>query len=109
MLSVGQRQLIAFLRAYMSNPKVLILDEATASIDSYSEQLIQKAIKKITKGRTSIVIAHRLATIQKADTILVMDSGQIVEMGNHRDLLKNPNGHYSRLYQAQFLDSKSSI
>lgn len=109
MLSVGQRQLIAFLRAYMTNPKVLILDEATASIDSYSEQLIQEAIKKITKGRTSIVIAHRLATIQKADTILVMDSGQIVEMGNHKDLLKNNDGPYSRLYQAQFLDSESLI
>ena len=109
MLSVGQRQLIAFLRAYMTNPRVLILDEATASIDSYSEQLIQDAIKKITKGRTSIVIAHRLATIQKADTILVMDSGQIVEMGNHNDLLKNPNGPYSRLYQAQFMDLESSI
>ena len=93
----------------MTNPRVLILDEATASIDSYSEQLIQDAIKKITKGRTSIVIAHRLATIQKADTILVMDSGQIVEMGNHNDLLKNPNGPYSRLYQAQFMDLESSI
>ena len=109
MLSAGQRQLIAFLRAYMTNPKVLILDEATASIDSYSEELIQQATKTITKGRTSIVIAHRLATIQKADTILVMDSGQIVEMGSHKDLLANADGPYSKLYQAQFLDSKSSI
>jgi subfamily B ATP-binding cassette protein MsbA len=109
MLSAGQRQLIAFLRAYMTNPKVLILDEATASIDSYSEELIQQATKTITKGRTSIVIAHRLATIQKADTIMVMDSGQIVEMGSHKDLLANADGPYSKLYQAQFLDSKSSI
>ncbi len=109
MLSAGQRQLIAFLRAYITNPKVLILDEATASIDSYSEELIQQATKTITKGRTSIVIAHRLATIQKADTILVMDSGEIVEKGSHAELLANEGGPYSKLYQAQFLDSEASI
>ena len=103
MLSVGQRQLISFLRAYILNPKVLILDEATASIDSYSEQLIQDATKKITKGRTSIVIAHRLATIQKADYIIVMDSGKIVESGSHRELLRNKNGIYYGLYKAQFV------
>ena len=103
MLSVGQRQLISFLRAYIINPKVLILDEATASIDSYSEQLVQDATKKITKGRTSIVIAHRLATIQKADYIIVMDSGKIVESGSHGELLKNTKGAYYGLYKAQFI------
>ena len=102
MLSVGQRQLISFLRAYITNPKLLILDEATASIDSSSEQLIQDATKKITKGRTSIIIAHRLATIQKADCILVMSSGKIVESGTHNELLKNKTGIYSGLYKAQF-------
>ena len=104
MLSVGQRQLISFLRAYVINPKVLILDEATASIDSNSEQLIQDATKKITKGRTSIVIAHRLATIQTADTIIVLDAGEIVEMGPHATLLKNNTGFYRGLYQAQFIE-----
>ncbi|MEC8724182.1 MAG: ABC transporter ATP-binding protein [Bacteroidota bacterium] len=103
MLSVGQRQLISFLRAYVINPKVLILDEATASIDSNSEQLIQDATKKITKDRTSIVIAHRLATIQTADTIIVLDAGEIVEMGPHATLLKNNTGFYRGLYQAQFI------
>ena len=102
MLSVGQRQLISFLRAYITNPKLLILDEATASIDSNSEQLIQDATKKITKGRTSIIIAHRLVTIQKADCILVMSSGKIVESGTHSELLKNKTGIYSGLYKAQF-------
>ncbi|MGB0186337.1 MAG: ABC transporter ATP-binding protein [Flavobacteriaceae bacterium] len=106
MLSSGQRQLISFLRAYIINPKLLILDEATASIDSYSEQLIQEATKKITKGRTSIVIAHRLATIQKADKIIVMDAGQIVEYGTHKSLLKNKDGVYRGLYEAQFLKQK---
>ena len=107
MLSVGQRQLISFLRAYIINPKVLILDEATASIDSNSEQLIQQATKKITKNRTSIVIAHRLATIQKADAIIVLDSGKIVEMGTHTELLRNKEGFYSGLYKAQFLKEKN--
>ena len=106
MLSSGQRQLISFLRAYIINPKLLILDEATASIDSYSEQLIQEATKKITKGRTSIVIAHRLATIQKADKIIVMEAGQIVEMGTHKSLLRNKDGVYRGLYEAQFLKQK---
>jgi len=103
MLSSGQRQLISFLRAYVTNPKILILDEATASIDSYAEQLIQKATQKITHGRTSIVIAHRLATVKKADTIIVLDAGEIVEMGTHNQLLKNKEGHYRNLYDAQFL------
>lgn len=103
MLSSGQRQLIAFLRAYVSNPGILVLDEATSSVDSYSEQLIQKATEKITQGRTSIVIAHRLATIKKADVIIVMEAGKIVEMGNHKELLKIENGHYRNLYEVQFM------
>lgn len=102
MLSSGQRQLIAFLRAYVSNPRILVLDEATSSVDTYSEQLIQKATEKITEGRTSIIIAHRLATIKKADKILVMDSGKIVEMGTHKELLKK-GGYYNSLYEAQFM------
>ena len=100
-LSTGQRQLISFLRAYIKNPQILVLDEATSSIDTDSELLIQKAIEKITENRTSIIIAHRLSTIMKADNIIVMDGGKIVEAGTHRDLLKNINGHYQKLYQAQ--------
>jgi len=103
MLSSGQRQLISFLRAYVSNPSILVLDEATSSVDSYSEQLIQDATDKITKGRTSIVIAHRLATIQKADKIIVMDAGEIVEQGTHEELLKQKDGYYKNLYEVQFL------
>ena len=102
MLSSGQRQLIAFLRAAVNNPSILILDEATSSIDSYSEELIQKATKKITKGRTSIVIAHRLATIINADKIIVMDKGKIVEVGTHQELLLLSDGYYKNLYDAQF-------
>ena len=102
MLSSGQRQLIAFLRAYLSNPSILILDEATSSIDTYSEELIQKATVTITKGRTSIVIAHRLATIIKADKIIVMDKGLIVEEGTHQELLNKPQGFYKKLYDSQF-------
>ncbi len=100
-LSTGQRQLISFLRAYIKNPQILVLDEATSSIDTDSELLIQKAIEKITENRTSIIIAHRLSTIMKADNIIVMNGGKIVEAGTHRDLLKNINGHYQKLYQAQ--------
>jgi ATP-binding cassette subfamily B multidrug efflux pump len=102
MLSSGQRQLIAFLRAYVSNPSILILDEATSSIDTYSEELIQRATETITKGRTSIVIAHRLATIVTADKIIVMDKGLIVEQGTHYELLQQENGYYKRLYDSQF-------
>lgn len=103
MLSSGQRQLIAFLRAYVSNPSILILDEATSSVDSNSEQLIQEATDKITKGRTSIVIAHRLATIKKADQIIVMDKGVVVEKGTHKELLQKDNGFYKNLYEVQFM------
>lgn len=102
MLSSGQRQLIAFLRAYVSNPSILILDEATSSIDTYSEELIQRATETITKGRTSIVIAHRLATIINADKIIVMDKGHIVEEGSHQQLLTKSNGYYKKLYDSQF-------
>ncbi|WP_434036791.1 ABC transporter ATP-binding protein [Formosa sp. 4Alg 33] len=108
MLSSGQRQLISFLRAYVTNPSILILDEATSSVDSYSEQLIQTATDKTTKGRTSIVIAHRLATIIKADKIIVMDSGEIVEQGTHAELLKNENGYYKNLYEVQFMKELSA-
>ena len=102
MLSSGQRQLIAFLRAYVSSPRILILDEATSSVDSHAEQMIQYATDTITEGRTSIVIAHRLATIKKADKIIVMDKGVIVEEGTHRELLKKSNGYYKNLYDKQF-------
>ncbi|MGQ3679109.1 ABC transporter ATP-binding protein [Tenacibaculum discolor] len=102
MLSSGQRQLIAFLRAYVSKPSILILDEATSSVDAHSEQMIQYATDKITKNRTSIVIAHRLATIKKADMIIVMDKGRIVEKGNHTELLKKHEGYYKNLFEKQF-------
>ena len=102
MLSSGQRQLIAFLRAYVSNPSILILDEATSSIDTHSEELIQKATETITKDRTSIVIAHRLATVVNASKIIVMDKGQIVEQGTHQELLTKANGYYKKLYDSQF-------
>lgn len=108
MLSSGQRQLISFLRAYVTNPSILILDEATSSVDSYSEQLIQDATDKITEGRTSIVIAHRLATIQQADKIIVMDAGEIVEMGTHKSLLEKESGYYKNLYEVQFLKAESA-
>lgn len=104
-LSSGQRQLISFLRAFVYEPQLLILDEATSSIDSASEELIQKATDEITKGRTSIIIAHRLSTIQKADSILVMDNGTIVEKGSHEELILL-NGHYSELYKNQFLNEQ---
>lgn len=100
-LSVGQRQLISFIRAYVYNPKILILDEATSSIDTESELLIQKATEILTKSRTSIIIAHRLSTIQKADRILVLDHGNILESGTHAELIRL-NGHYKKLLELQF-------
>ncbi|WP_027381399.1 ABC transporter ATP-binding protein [Chryseobacterium daeguense] len=99
-ISLGQRQLLSFLRAYLSDPKILILDEATSSIDHESEKLIQRATEKITKDRTSIIIAHRLSTIEKADKIIVMEHGKIVEEGKHLELL-DKNGYYATLYKAQ--------
>ena len=100
-LSVGQAQLIAFVRAMVYNPRILVLDEATASVDTETEELIQNAITKLMQGRTSIVIAHRLSTIQNADRIIVLDHGEIKEMGSHQELL-NINGYYKRLYDLQF-------
>ena len=104
MLSTGQRQLIAFLRAYISEPSILVLDEATSSVDSYSEEIIQRAIDTLTKGKTSIIIAHRLATVKNADRIVVMHKGDIVEQGTHDELLKFKYGYYAKLYNVQFAE-----
>jgi|SRR5690554_790443 len=104
-LSSGQRQLLAFIRAYVYNPHILILDEATSSVDNESEELIQNATNKLTVGRTSIVIAHRLSTIQQADKIVVMEKGQIMEIGSHQDLLSR-GGFYKNLYEKQFLGNE---
>lgn len=103
-LSTGQRQLISFVRAYVYNPSVLVLDEATSSIDTETEELIQSAIDKLTQGRTSIIVAHRLSTIKKADKIIVLDKGRIIEQGNHEELLAM-NGTYRNLYEIQFEDN----
>ena len=100
-LSVGQRQLIAFARALVADPRILILDEATANVDSYTERLIQDALKELLRGRTAIIIAHRLSTIQDADKILVMQQGRIAELGKHNDLLAL-NGLYAKLYAMNF-------
>jgi len=102
MLSVGQRQLLAFIRAYIYNPAILVLDEATSSVDTETESMIQEAIEQITKGRTSIIIAHRLATVQHADVIMVMEKGEIIEQGSHQELLQK-DGHYRKLYDLQFV------
>ena len=106
MLSEGQRQLVSFLRAYVSNPKILILDEATSSIDSRTEQLIQYATNKIIKGKTSIIIAHRLSTILNADKILFLEGGEVKEFGSHEELIKIENGLYKKLFEYQFQDSE---
>ena len=103
-LSAGQKQLIAFLRVLVNNPDILILDEATSSIDSYSEELIKNATKKITKDKTSIIIAHRLSTIESADKIIYMENGKILESGNHKKLLSIPNGKFKKLYEEQFIE-----
>ncbi|MFO0435822.1 MAG: ABC transporter ATP-binding protein, partial [Sphingobacteriaceae bacterium] len=99
-LSAGQRQLIAFIRAYVYNPEIFVLDEATASIDTPTEQLIQKATDKITKGRTSIIIAHRLSTIKNVDKIVVMEKGEIIEQGNLQELL-SADSKFKMLYEMQ--------
>lgn len=105
-LSVGQRQLLSFIRASVYNPHILILDEATSSVDNESEEMIQRATTKLTEGRTSIVIAHRLSTIQKADKIVVLDLGEIKEIGTHTELLEK-NGFYKKLYDMQFSEEKN--
>jgi ABC-type multidrug transport system fused ATPase/permease subunit len=107
-LSLGQKQLISFARALAYDPKILILDEATASIDTESEKMIQQAITKLLKGRTSIVIAHRLSTIQNSDKIIVLHKGQIREMGTHYELLEK-KGIYYRLYQLQYKDQEIKV
>ena len=109
MLSGGQRQLIAFLRAYVSNPSILVLDEATSSVDGETEELIQVATERLTEGKTAIIIAHRLATVQKADRIVVMDNGKIVEMGSHEKLLQIEGGFYQNLHNVQLLKKHETI
>jgi len=103
-LSVGQRQLLSFIRAMVYNPIIIVLDEATSSVDTETEEMIQKAIDKLMKGRTAIVIAHRLSTIQKADKILVLDKGEIMEEGNHEELLAK-EGYYSQLHRMQYKEA----
>jgi ATP-binding cassette subfamily B protein len=100
-LSLGQRQLISFARALVADAKILVLDEATANIDSYTEMLIQKALVKLLEGRTGLVIAHRLATIREADRIIVLQNGELVESGNHAELMKNEK-LYSKLYNLNY-------
>jgi ATP-binding cassette subfamily B protein len=108
-LSVGQRQLISFIRALVYNPQILILDEATSSVDTESENLIQHAIETLVKGRTSIVIAHRLSTIQNADKIMVLEHGIIKEIDTHEELLKKEDGYYKKLYEMQFQKQEEKV
>jgi len=107
-LSLGQKQLICFVRALVYNPLVMILDEATSSVDSETESLVNTASKRVMKGRTTIAIAHRLATIQDADIILVMHKGEIREQGSHSNLIANKDGLYRKLYELQYKDQKLS-
>ena len=107
-LSVGQRQLISFVRAMVYQPAIIVLDEATSSVDSETEELIQEAIEKLMQGRTSLVIAHRLSTIQKADRIIVLDRGEIKEAGRHEELLRQ-GGYYAQLYQMQYRDVLGTV
>ncbi len=107
-LSGGEKQRIAIARVILKDPRILVLDEATSSLDSESEHLIQDALKPLMKGRTSVVIAHRLSTILAADVILVIDDGQVVEQGTHSELLAQ-NGLYARLYNTQFRDQLTGV
>ncbi|TEU11073.1 ATP-binding cassette domain-containing protein, partial [Candidatus Bathyarchaeota archaeon] len=100
-LSQGQRQLVSLARALLANPRILIMDEATSSIDAYTELIIQKAMDKVLKGRTSIIIAHRLSTVRNADKIVVLEEGRIAEIGTHRELIER-GGLYKQLYEMQF-------
>lgn len=100
--SAGQKQLLAFARIFAHNPSIFILDEATANVDTETESLIQKSIDKISKEKTSIFIAHRLSTIVNVDKIIVLHNGEIIEQGNHNELVKNPDGYYSKLYNAYY-------
>ena len=108
-LSGGQRQRLSLARAILKNPPIFILDEATSSLDTESEKLVQEAIENLMEGRTSIVIAHRLSTIQRADKILVLANGKIVESGKHDVLLQNQAGIYRRLYELQFVDYANHV
>lgn len=100
--SAGQKQLLAFARIFAHNPSIFVLDEATANIDTKTEELIQESINKISKEKTSIFIAHRLSTIVNVDKIIVLDGGKIIEEGNHKELLDKPNGYYNKLYNAYY-------
>ncbi|MCL1935961.1 MAG: ABC transporter ATP-binding protein/permease [Defluviitaleaceae bacterium] len=107
-LSVGEKQLVSFARAVLKNPKIFVLDEATASIDTITEQIIQDAVDKLLEGRTSFIVAHRLSTIKSCDKIIVLENGKIIEMGSHKELFKL-KGHYHKLYTNQFLDEASKV
>jgi len=106
LLSTGQKQLISFARAIVKNPKIFVLDEATSSIDTETEMIIQKTIENVLEGKTSFVIAHRLSTIKNADRILVIKDGKVIEEGNHRELIKE-KGYYYNLYTNQFIEEKN--
>jgi ABC-type multidrug transport system fused ATPase/permease subunit len=101
MFSIGQRQLISIARAILADPRILVLDEATSAVDTETEMLIQQAFERLMQGRTSIVIAHRLSTIRKADQIVVLKDGQVLEVGNHASLMTRPGGRYAALVKAQ--------
>ncbi|HNX78015.1 MAG TPA: ATP-binding cassette domain-containing protein, partial [Candidatus Rifleibacterium sp.] len=107
-ISAGQRQLIAFSRALATEPEILILDEATSSVDSETEAIIQQAVQRLTSQRTSLIIAHRLSTIKNCDRILVLHNGRLVEQGTHEELL-NARGHYHKLYELQFAKPDSAV